>query len=294
MKFVCAILALSILPIAACSDGAESETFIAPEGCDWDDDGYLAAGERCRGDDCDDDRADISPGMTEICNFQDDDCDGSLNEELECRVYGAEEGVLIAVDPFIIDAEEFIASSPPGRWLDIAMGSDGSLWALGEEVVWRLQSDFWAEVSSHPMTGPSGFCESFDGHFWLLAGRELVEWSPVLGELRRFTAPENFYGSGDCVDIKGMVYMSDLSSLPGGDSLWVFDSLEARFESRGLTGVDKLYGLARVQGTLVALTGEGETVIVDPVTADAFITGMFRNYNFVGAASAEPYQNVGP
>ena len=152
---------------------------------------------------------------------------------------------------------------------------------------------FWAEVSSHPMTGPSGFCESFDGHFWLLAGRELVEWSPALGELRRFTAPDNFYGSGDCVDIKGMVYMSDLSSLPGGDSLWVFDALEARFESRGLTGVDKLYGLARVQGTLVALTGEGETVIVDPVTADAFITGMFRNYNFVGAASAESYQNVG-
>ena len=100
--------------IAACSDGAESEVFIAPEGCDWDDDGYLAVGERCRGDDCDDDRADISPGMTEICNFQDDDCDGSLNEELECRVYGAEEGVLIAVDPFIIDAEEFIASSHLG------------------------------------------------------------------------------------------------------------------------------------------------------------------------------------
>ena len=81
--------------------------------------------------------------------------------------------------------------------------------------------------------------------------------------------------------------MSDLSSLPGGDSLWVFDALEDRFESRGLTGVDKLYGLARVQGTLVALTGE-ETVIIDPVTADAFITGMFRNYNFVGAASANP------
>ena len=56
-----------------------------------------------------------------------------------------EEGVLVAVDPFIIDAEEFIANAPPGRWLDIAMGSDGSLWALGEEVVWRLQSDFWAE-----------------------------------------------------------------------------------------------------------------------------------------------------
>ena len=79
--------------------------------------------------------------MTEICNFK-TMIAMVLNEELECRVYGAEEGVLIAVDPFIIDAEEFIASSPPGRWLDIAMGSDGSLWALGEDVVWRYNGIF--------------------------------------------------------------------------------------------------------------------------------------------------------
>ena len=172
------ILALCILQIVACSDGAESETFIAPDGCDWDNDGYLAVGDRCRGDDCDDDRADISPGMTEICNFQDDDCDGSLNEELECRVYGAEEGVLIAVDPFIIDAEEFIASSPPGRWLDIATAM--VVLGLGEEVVWRSKR-FLGRSRSHPMTGRVASVKVLTA-IWLLAGREPVEWSPALGE----------------------------------------------------------------------------------------------------------------
>ena len=267
---------------------------LTQEGCDWDQDGFISTALGCGGDDCDDDRGDIYPGRQEACNFDDDNCDGEVNEGLDCLVYGATESTLLLVDPFLGDTGDAVAPAPPGLWLDIAFGTDGLLWALGDEVVWRLQDGFWAEVGSHPLDNPSGFCESFDGHFWILAGRELAEWSPVLGELRRFSAPGSFFGSGDCVDIKGTVYLTDLSTLMGGDALWTLSTGTGAFEPLGLTGVDKLYGLARVEGTLIGLSGDGETVIIDTLRADAFVSTTYRNYNFVGAASAKSYQNVMP
>ena len=288
------LLMLIALTAAGCEETSTTPTTLqrAPEDCDWDQDGYNSALRDCGGNDCDDDRSDIHPGRLEACNFVDDDCDGVINEALDCSVFGATESKLLLVDPFLGDTGDVVADAPPGPWLDIAFGTDGLLWALGEGVVWRLQDGFWAEVGSHPLENPSGFCESFGGHFWLLAGRELVEWSPVLGELRRFSAPESFFGSGDCVDIKGTVYLTDLSTAVGGDALWTLYEETGSFEPLGLTGVDKLYGLARVEGTLIGLSGDGETVVIDAQSADSFISTTYRNYNYVGAASAKSYQNV--
>lgn len=287
-------LIIWVLALIACSSDrgpGQAEATIAAD-CDWDADGYFANSPRCGGDDCDDDRADIYPGRLEACNFFDDDCDGTVNEDLDCSVFGATEEVLLMVDPFLGDTIEVVADAPPGIWLDIAFGREQVLWALGDGVLWKLQDDFWVEVGSHPLENPSGFCESFDGYFWLLAGRELVEWSPVLGEIRRFNAPANFFGSGDCVDIKGTVYLTDLSTDVGGDALWTLRAETGTFSPIGLTGVDKLYGLARVEGILVGLSGDGETVIIDPQNADAFVSTTYRNYIYVGAASAKSYQNV--
>ena len=286
-------LSLVLTLIGCAQPESEVEDLIVPDpACDWDQDGYVSSDDVCGGDDCDDDRSDIYPGRQEACNFDDDNCDGEINEGLDCTVYGATETQLLLVDPFLGDTGDVVAPAPPGLWLDIAFGNDGSLWALGDGVVWKLQNGFWAEVGSHPLENPSGFCESFDGHFWLLAGRELMEWSPVLGELRRYTAPLSFFGSGDCVDIKGKVYLTDLSTMVGGDALWTLSAESGDFSPLGLTGVDKLYGLARVEGVLVALSGDGETVIIDAQTADAFVSTTYRNYNYVGAASAKSYQNV--
>ena len=58
---------------------------------DADEDGAIDAaccnGDRC-GTDCDDTRATVRPGATEACNERDDDCDGSIDEELTVAVYG--------------------------------------------------------------------------------------------------------------------------------------------------------------------------------------------------------------
>ncbi len=60
---------------------------------DADADGY-GLGVGCEGPDCDDDSIDINPGVTEVCNGVDDDCDGATDEEFsncgeqQCRTAG--------------------------------------------------------------------------------------------------------------------------------------------------------------------------------------------------------------
>ena len=56
--------------------------------------------------------------------------------------------------------------------------------------------------------------------------------------------------------------------------------------------MDKVYGLARIEGLLVGLSGDGEAMLIDPQTADSFVTAKDRTYQFVGSASVLSYQNV--
>ena len=63
-----------------CSSGGGAEA-----GEDADEDGHAAAAAVCAGgllprDDCDDQRADIAPGLREICNGADDDCNGRADD----------------------------------------------------------------------------------------------------------------------------------------------------------------------------------------------------------------------
>ncbi|MCU0672935.1 MAG: hypothetical protein MUE69_09125 [Myxococcota bacterium] len=76
-----------------CADGnACTEDFCEPGvGCqnpprDDDDDGFaVSADGRCGGDDCDDTDPNVYPGAPELCNGEDDDCDGDVDESDECE-----------------------------------------------------------------------------------------------------------------------------------------------------------------------------------------------------------------
>lgn len=52
-------------------------TFAVPDGCDADDDGFRST--LCGGNDCDDTLASVYPGAPEVCDFEDNNCDGSVD-----------------------------------------------------------------------------------------------------------------------------------------------------------------------------------------------------------------------
>ncbi len=67
---------------AAHDEDCDDTTLGAPDADgDGSDDARCCNGTTC-GDDCNDTRADIHPGATEVCNFVDDDCEGDVDEDV--------------------------------------------------------------------------------------------------------------------------------------------------------------------------------------------------------------------
>jgi hypothetical protein len=91
--------------------GAGGEGGAAASACDRDEDGREAV--LCGGDDCDDERADIHPGATDICDGDDNDCDGVADQDDACD----------CAEPPPEPTVEFSARAClPGGWLDMGMG----------------------------------------------------------------------------------------------------------------------------------------------------------------------------
>lgn len=76
-----------------CDDGHDEDcdptTLAGAEG-DADGDGFVSAlccnGDAC-GDDCDDARISVNPGASEVCNLLDDDCNGTIDEDVLVTFY---------------------------------------------------------------------------------------------------------------------------------------------------------------------------------------------------------------
>jgi len=65
-----------------CDAAAEPDAGDGAPSCDQDGDGYLSIA--CGGKDCDDTRQDIYPGAPDICDGDDNDCDGTADENDAC------------------------------------------------------------------------------------------------------------------------------------------------------------------------------------------------------------------
>jgi formylglycine-generating enzyme required for sulfatase activity len=86
---------------------------------DRDGDGY---GLDCpKGEDCNDADPSIHPGAKEVCNFRDDDCNGLVDDSLDCHVAALDPTpVVVGAGPFVMGSDLGAADERPVHLVEVA------------------------------------------------------------------------------------------------------------------------------------------------------------------------------
>jgi hypothetical protein len=129
-------------------DGTVDEGFATAYYVDGDEDGYgnpdteeLAC--ESPGDafvendfDCDDDDPAVNPTATDVCNGEDDDCDGELDEDPDALVYRDADG-----DGYGVEDDTLLACTADEGWSGVADDCDDSDATLNPETIWYVDVD---------------------------------------------------------------------------------------------------------------------------------------------------------
>lgn len=241
---------------------------------------------------------------TERCSFEDEDCDGQLNNDLDCTFLASSGDALWRVDPFAQRVElEFEVDMPPGEQIfDIDQAPDGNVYATsGARKLYRIAAQGPVEVfagtssSNSPVPrNPNGLAIGDDGtvfisnHDALVGGRVVSTNSlDVPPALLKVLDPYN--SSGDCVIDKGSLLVSAVN-LEDDESVGITDLLiRVPFDGSdpvllGSFGFLEVYGLSSSFDRLFAVTGDGKVVLVNRDTGASEL--LFESdISFTGAAN---------
>ncbi len=263
--------------------------------CDLDGDGVMTIG--CTvgttvGTDCDDRDSSVNPDRPEVCDSVDNNCDGQINEGIECAIFAHTSSSVYRVNIFQDGSEpELIDGDAPGI-LDFDTAPDGTLYGVNVSGLVRFDSSTstWQRIGSFSLAGANGFAALTQQIGYITAGTRVYEVNlesgdaTLLGEMGG-----DFSSSGDCVINKdGTLFMSSRGN--GGDRL-VSIALSGPDAGRAtligtMTGVSNAYGLTSAYGQLYAFNSFGRVYRVDPTTAAAEqIADFGQRYAWYGAAS---------
>ena len=230
-----------------------------------DNDGDGQAGTEVGGEDCDDTDPAVNSLLEETCDFKDNDCDGEVNQELDCKVYAHTYTTLYLVDPFLFTIEE--VTSCPGLF-DFDTDGQGNLYGVSPSSLFLFDpaTETWDMIGNLNHAGGTlnGFAISGAGTGFATAGNNLyrVDLQTGAGSLVGAMGG-SFSSSGDCVtDKMDNLYMS--SSASGGDDLIQINGNSGHGTLIGNTGVPQIYGLTSAWGFLFGFTGGGGLALIDP------------------------------
>lgn len=293
----------------------ESDSTIPP-GCDddldgaWDPSCTMPNGEQ--GDDCDDEDRNVSPGFLEVCDEVDNDCDGSINEGLQCVFYAHTNNELYRIDPFKKTAQVALAVPEGIKDIDTDPATN-KLYGITDEALFVLESDGiineWVEVGEFQL--PRDNTRRVNG---LAIGRDAsvagaptqntafatgdnklyrIDLSTGRAQLVGEMAPD-IISSGDCVINKSNTLYMTAKTNGENDTLVriTYGQSDASAERPAQkVPTSNVFGLTAAWGNLYGTTRGGELMIIDPATGAGTVIHTFvdnRNnpIGFFGAASS--------
>ena len=256
---------------------------------DYDFDGYTD--HRCGGNDCNDENAYINPSAAETCDNLDNDCDGELNNGIECWFYAHSSTSLYRIDPFKL-THEFVISVPSLYDMDTSPAPESVLYGLtgsGWLKSFDEDEETWNNLdNAQSSIGGNGFAIDNYRRAFVTKSNKLYEvdlnTGGIIEEWELDTPDLWIQSSGDCVVNKNnSFYMT--SSAPATNDLIYVDPSTMKGVLVGNTGFSGIWGLTAAFGKLYGLTSAGQLLLIDPSTAETVELHDFP-ISFYGAASS--------
>lgn len=268
-------------PADAGEEDARQDTSQCP-----DRDGDGAKDQACGGQDCDDDNPAIGPSAPELCDEHDNDCDGQLNQGLQCQFYAQSSDYLFEVDPFEKSATQL--STVPNLF-DIDTHPDGTLYGITASALleYDANADSWAVIGQLGVTGtPNGLAINNQGTAFMTASNDVYTVDLETGAAIHVGAMGGTYNSsGDCVVNKdNSLYMSSNHNF-AGDALVIIDGTTGQAQDVGVMNFSEVYGLTAAWGRMFGMTGSGQLIEINSGTGQATLIHTFPGIMWYGAAS---------
>jgi hypothetical protein len=256
----------------------------ADPGCP-DRDGDGVADQACGGQDCDDTNPQVAPGMPEVCDAHDNNCDGDLNDGLQCSFYAHSITEMYLVDPFAKTATQ--VTTVPSLF-DLDTHPDGTLYGISSSTLYKYDGPgSWTTIGSLGITGtPNGLAIDNQGTAYLTASNSVYTVDLATGAATTIGSMGGSYNSsGDCVVNKdNSLYMSSNHTF-NGDSLVLIDGTTADAQNVGAIGESDVYGLTAAWGRMFGLTGSGKLIEINSGSGQSTVLHTFPNISWYGAAS---------
>ena len=276
--------------LGAPDDGPPQDdmTTVPDLGCQTDNDGDGAISIECGGDDCDDNNDQRAPHLAERCDEFDNNCDGEINEGLDCSVLAHSDSRLYRVD-FFGGTYEDLGETIPNLY-DIDTHPDGTTYGIAGDYLYSYdESDgSWTQAAQSLnlslIENPNGFCIDNDGNAFLTSGSTLRAVNLATGASSVIGSMSPASSSGDCVVNKGnLLFMTSSHTTP--DSFSRINGSNGTSTIVGQTGYDGIWGLTAAYSRVFGFTSDGEVIEIDVSTGATTLIVSFPELSFFGSAS---------
>ena len=255
-------------------------------GCQTDNDGDGAIAIECGGDDCDDNDPRRAPHLAEVCDEVDNNCDGEINEDLNCSVLAHSDTRLYRVDFFAGTIEDLGPTIP--NLYDIDTHPNGTTYGIADSTLYTYNEAAGTWTPSPGTLGfldtPNGFCIDNEGNAYITGGFTLRSVNLAMGTSSAIGSLNPTVSSGDCVVNKGnLLFMTSSHTSP--DSFARLNGGTGAATVVGLSQHDAIWGLTAAWSRVFGLTASGDVVEINVSTGATTLIASYPGISFYGAAS---------